>query len=274
MSAVQDLITINRDDWTDSPYPDDVVHRSADRYTALEIHHGGVEIREDEPLEARMERIRLYQINTKGYQDFWYGLWIHTDGRLAEGRGALAANSSRPYLTVLLPGMDSTTEAQWEMIHSLRAAMEFDEANPALRYHAMRGGTLCPGTNNIARIHQIWATEETTGGLLVSANDIDPEFYLEGMANIAQMGSGIIAILTLNSVDGYATVHTDGGVATFGAFPFLGSASVHVSEKDSIVAAAANMVDGEPGYVLISSRGAVFNFGASSYAGRVDIIGD
>ncbi len=278
MSAVQDLITINRDDWTDSPYPDDVVHRSADRYTALEIHHGGVPIRL--PVEDQMEAVRRYQVGTKGYQDFWYHLWIHPRGWLAEGRGALAANSSRPYLTVLIPGLDSATEEQWGMINEIRRAMAEDNASSELRYHAMRGGTVCPGSNTIARIHQMWAAEKTTGGLLVSATDIDPEFHLEGMANIARMGTVVVEILRLNGVDGYATVHLDGGVATFGDFPYLGSVREYVDlldedPSDHVVAAAASFNStGQIGYSIVTARGGIFNFGATNYHGRVDIIDD
>lgn len=280
-SNVENMIDVRREEWlprTDSVGP--VKFGPISRWTDLEVHHLGsapLSTWGGDPFKAWQSAFN-YHVNTKKWQDIWYQLGIHPDGRLVELRGAGASNSSRPYLAVNLPGSDESTEAQWDTIHRLRVAMFQDGAMFDLRYHAMRGGTICPGPNTIDRIHQIWAAEDSVGGRLVNSNHIDPEAYLEGQANLAVMNHPVIALLSsFPNGNGYATIHSDGGIATFGTFPYLGSVPelVDLIELgDPVTHAHTTWVNSAPGYRMVTSRGAIFNFGSAQYHGRLDIVGD
>lgn len=280
---VEQMIDVTRDEWL--PRTDQEndnlgrITRQPETRTHLEVHHGGAALGERDPFEA-WEDYYDYHTGTKGWQDIWYNLGILPDGRLVELRGAWAANSSRPFLTVNLPGhgdVDST-DVQFDTIHRLRLAMIADGAKAELTYHAARGGTACPGTLVINRIAQINAAERDTG-LVVPPNDIDPEAYLDELPiHVAKSGAPLVGIFRTAGIDGYYVLAADGGVFTFGAVPFLGSVPGVVShnwENDPFISMALDVRRGAiTGYSLLTARGAVFNFGSARFHGRMDVIGD
>jgi hypothetical protein len=270
MSAVEDMIEIEWADWSTSDGPAKALKLGPiDRWTAIEVHHGGSAYAPGTDILNLWDQYRRYHENGKGWATIWYHLGLHPDGRLASLRGPLASNSSRKYLTVNLPGHGSqTTEAQWQTLYDLRVALALDGGGTELRYHAQRGGTSCPGTDVINRIHSIWAEEEKFG-----FNVVVPDGRTE-VAGMVNMNHPVVGMVTVPGVPGYATVHADGGVATFGGFPYLGSVPEHSSilyhpkYPDRAVGAEGVLVDGEPGYHIFTERGAIYSFGSAAYAGR------
>lgn len=281
MSALESIIDVRREDWLPrtAGVKSRVSFKPISRWTAAEIHHTGSVISTD--AFATWESAYRYHTGTKGWADLWYNLGIHPDGRIVELRGAGASNSSRTYMAVNFPGNDQSTPEQWASLYRIREAMKADGAKAALRYHAQRGGTICPGTKNIAEIHRIWAAEKAGSGALVNNVQLDPEAYLSGMASIVRVNHPVVAVLdSFPRTSGYATVHADGGISTFGEFPYLGSipeSGVDITKlvpEDPITHAQTVWYASQPGYRMFSKRGGVFNFGSAQYHGRLDIIGD
>jgi hypothetical protein len=289
MTEVERLIDVARDEW----YPrselplGDVKFRDPSTRTAIEIHHGGAPLRSGRSIEDTWRAYARGHVLNRGWQDIWYNVGIAPDGRLFELRGPWAANSSRPFLTVNIPGhgdVDST-DAQFETLHKLRLAFAQDTGSTDLRWHAERGGTICPGPVVIQRIKAIRAAEAETGGLLVASEFTAPE---ENDPMIVDAVGPLVGPITVAGTKGYYVVGSDGGVFTFGDVPFLGSlpgkVPQHDSKADPIVGFAPVMGRIEPvnplhaptvgviGYYLMSQSGAVFAFGDASWDGRVERI--
>lgn len=271
VNYVEEMIEIHWDDWSTTDGPARALKLGPiDRWEAIEVHHGGSPYTPGADILKLWDRYRAFHEDGRGWSTIWYHLGIHPDGRLASLRGPLAGNSSRKYLTVNLPGHGSqTTEAQWHTLRNLRISLALDGGGTELRYHAQRGGTSCPGKEVIDRIHGIWEEEKEMGGLIVS----DSREPTEGMI---EMQHPVVALLREPSETGYATVHADGGVATFGGFTFRGSIPGlgidilgHRKYPDEIVDAASTA----GGYYMVSKRGAIYGFGTAEYLGRVSVTG-
>ena len=280
MSALEAIIDVKREDWLprSTSVKNKVSFKPISRWEAAEVHHTGSHSTD---AFATWKSAYRYHVENRGWSDIWYQLGIHPDGRIVELRGAGASNSSRPYMAVNFPGNDQSTPEQWNSLYRIREAMKVDGAKAVLRYHAMRGGTVCPGTRNIAEIHRIWAAEKVDGGALVNNVNLDPEAHLINLSNIVRVNHPIVAVLdSFPRSSGYATVHADGGVSTFGEFPYLGSipeSGVDITKlehPDPITHAQTVWYASQPGYRMFSKRGGVFNFGSAQYHGRLDIIGD
>lgn len=283
-SAVEDLIDVRREEWLPRS-PSETANlprilRPPESRTAVEIHHGGGRLGSRDAVNAWRDYWRYHVVN-RGWQDIWYNLGIHPDGRLFELRGAWAANSSRPFLTVNLPGhgdVDST-EAQFETLHRLRLAFQRDTGSQDLTWHAVRGGTICPGPVVINRIKNIKAAEAANGELKVMSTEfITPESDNPMLPNAV---GPLVGPITVPGESGYYVVGSDGGVFAFGDLPFFGSlpgkVPTHDSTKDQIVGFApyVEVINGEQsveGYYLMSRLGAIFAFGAAPWDGRVERI--
>lgn len=285
MTALEDLIDVRREEWL----PRDEFEASNLEYlvrdpatrTALEVHHGGSALRGRDVFDT-WRAYHDYHRFTKGWQDIWYALGLHPDGRIVELRGAYTANSSRPYVTVNIPGngdVDST-DAQFDAIHRIRKAMILDGGKADLVWHAERGGTVCPGPVVINRLAQIRAAEAETGGLIVPASAIDPESYLDQLPiTVHKSVAPVVGLWRVPDYDGYYIVAADGGVFTYGEVPYRGSvpgnAISHNWELDPVVDFDVAVVDGKVvGYTMVTRRGAVFSFGGAVFHGRIDVIGD
>jgi hypothetical protein len=269
MSAVEEMVEIEWDDWSSTDGPARALKLGRlDRWEAIEVHHGGSPYAPGTDILKLWDRYRAFHENTKGWSTIWYHLGITPDGRLASLRGPRASNSSRKYLTVNLPGHGSqTTDAQFKTLHDLRIALALDGGGTELRYHAQRGGTSCPGKFVIDRIHAIWAEEKATGLIVPDSQIADaPE-------GIVEMQHPAVTLITMPGTPGYATVHKDGGVATFGGFPYLGSVPEYgdIINHPKYPDEAVDAVGITNGYYIITRRGAVFGFGAAEYYGRPEI---
>ena len=254
MSNLYDVIDVPRKEWL--PRTPDIIAsltiKPVSRLTKLEVHHTATTGGELDPFQDWKNAFR-YHHDILGWKDIWYNLGVHPDGRIVELRGVNAANSSRPYLAVNLPGNDHFNEAQQAAMHRIGQAMIADQtAGHELAWHQQRSATVCPGAGTIVK--------------LSAMKDGFPE---DVVVEEPTMTHPIVAVLSGTDTSQYATVHADGGVATFGGYPFYGSIPGDgiVIEGDVVVAASA--VDG--GYRMVTLSGAVFNFGTAEYSGRVYI---
>lgn len=272
MSNVEDMIDVRRVRW--EPRTAETVRRvkfkAPETRTAIELHHGGIALDGRNPVDAWRSYSRYHRL-IKEWADIWYGLGIHPDGRLYELRGAYAANSSRPWLTVNLPGHGDfdTTEAQFETLQKLQIAFYEDTGSDVLRFHAQRGGTICPGGLVIDRIKELQSQPLNTK-LEFPLSPIDQ------VINPYPDAQGpLVGPITVPGYDGYYIIGADGGVFTPGGIPFYGSLPGKVPQHDwrtdPIVGFSPYVVLGQiMGYYLMSSMGAVFAFGNAQWHGRVE----
>jgi hypothetical protein len=89
----------------------------------------------------------------------------------------------------------------------------------------------------------------------------DAPFY--GSLGAEPLNASIVGIAPARDGNGYVLAAGDGGVFTFGASAFYGSAAGKV---DALVSGVAGTFFGS-GYTLTTTNGSVYNFGDSSYCG-------
>ena len=254
----------------------------------VEVHHGGADNLTRDGMEG-VPAIQNAQINSGRYSDIWYHLLIDASGKIFEGRGVDWMNNSqgRRYLTVQFVGGYTTAGAnplQLEALQRIRQALVADNptASNVLRWHRERDATACPGDKLVDQLRAIQAKELSNGGFIppAEAEPRDPEWYLENVPGVVKTEEMPVALLAHDALPGYAIVTVEGGVFTFGGFPFLGSVpgqGLNILDDDPvdfIVSAAVVVRDGQAGYAMVTSRGAVFNYGSLAYAGRMDVKGD
>jgi len=276
--SVQTLIDVKREEWDFEPRPV-LAQKPMTRWVGIEVHHGGAAMN-GRSVEGTWDAYGKYHRNGKGWSDIWYHLGLHPDGRLYELRGPGASNSSRPYLTVNIPGhgdVDST-DAQFETLHNLRSALVADGGGNELHWHAERGGTMCPGPKVIQRLKAIRAAEKSNGGQLVASNFTDPE---TNSPMIVDAIGPAIGPFTVPGYSGYYIVGADGGVFAlhmpyYGSLP--GKVAAHDWRSDPIVGFApfveltASKNTAITGYYLRSRNGGIFAFGAAPWHGRVEVV--
>jgi len=249
MVAMLNAIDFTREQWSTG-------HRwipevTMGQWDGVEVHHGGVE--DSYPRTGdTLPVIRNYHINGRGYRDIWYQLAIDENGKVWECRGADVKNSDRYWLTVLFLGGYNDRPAsplQLNALHRIRATLVEEGGGGALTWHSARGGTVCPGN---ALTAQLMTLEKDITDVTEAPISIYPE-------------SSTPPVAALSETDGYAIVTADGGVFTFGAFLFLGSAYGQLNPGATITAATGN----SQGYTLVASDGSIYNFGDDVYSGRV-----
>jgi hypothetical protein len=279
MTRVTDMIDVARDEWLPrSQFETENlprITRTPESREAIEAHHGGGALNGRDPV-ATWRAYWRYHVVTLGWQDLWYNVGIHPDGRLFELRGAYAANSSRPWLTVNFPGNSDhdLTDAQLDTFQALRYAHWQDTGHDMLRWHAQRGGTQCPGATLIQRLKDIQTAEAEAGGIMVASTIPfnDP--------NLPDAIGPLVGPITVPGFDGYFVVGADGGVFAFGELEDFfhgslpGKVPNHDWTQDPIVGFAPYIdSDGQfVGYYLMSRLGAMFAFGAAPWHGRVERI--
>ena len=223
-------------------------------YLGVEVHHGGADHYSREA--TALPGIRDYHINGKGWRDIWYHLAIDSRGDVYEARGVDVKNSSDgDHLTVLfLGGYGAVGANQLQLDALTRVRKELMRLNGGdnLTWHRERGGSSCPGDALIAQLETVRERSLMPGTSIYPESSAPPVAILEDR----------------DSYNGYAVVTADGGVFTFGVFPFWGSAHDFLSTGSTIVAASG---DGR-GYTLLGSDGSIYNFGDSVYSGRIVVV--
>jgi len=102
---------------------------------------------------------------------------------------------------------------------------------------------------------------------IVASNGVSPPAAETFVLVVQASLPGGAAMTALPNGTGYWTVHSDGGVFSFGAAPFLGSLpgiGIHVSN----IVGIATTPDGK-GYWLVGSDGGVYAFGDATYMGSM-----
>ncbi len=265
MSKMLETVDHMREDWGAPPsFPDEV---AMDYWQGVEVHHGGVVTGSKDPFVV-LPNVRDYQMNRLGYRDIWYQMAIGEDGDIFEARGWHVKNSAKTHLTVLVcgdyhhPASTPPNDAQLAAIELVRTAVYQDGGGQELTWHqknaALRGDppTSCPGRLMIPKLEAKDLDNVLATPVLDSTTPPNYPSEERPAAIMRDPISGSYAIVTL-----------DGGVFTFGSFPFHGSAAPYVAEDDWIVDAVA----GYDGYTLVSDKGAIYNFGSDTYHGRITV---
>jgi len=217
MGALSEVIDQPRSSWTTQGPVRPMRYLSSQRWTHLEVHHSGV----PQGIRSASDMFRSayrYHTETKQWQDIWYHLGINKAGEIIQLRGINASNSSRKFLTVLVPGLDSMNSLQLRAIHEIQIAM-LSNGNPSanLTWHRENRPSICPGPNTIVELgaHRDLDIPHTPPNPPTNENLFDPPLNLEGVIGFAVDLEG----------RGSWVATKDGGVFTMGTQPFHGSAA-------------------------------------------------
>ena len=254
MAALTEMIEVSREEWG-SKIPDWPAERTASDITGVEGHHGGSTDNRD--AWEVLPNVQDFHVNGRGWRDMWYHIAISGEGMIFDGRGVMTKNSNRTDLTVLFVGnyMEKGPSAlQMDALHEVRVSLAADGGGSGLTWHSQRDATACPGT------HLADALENYLAGDPTLEDPDAPEYGMEFPA---------VSVLTHDSQPGYAIVHSDGGLATFGGFPYLGSKPEYEpGAADPVISAESVTTDDGFGYIFLTASGNVHAFGSTRYSGR------
>ena len=145
------MIDLTRSDWgADAPaFP--VPTRPLGDRPGVELHHTVGTYGASRP-EAMLRAMDADHRDRLGSPTVWYGLVVWPDGTIVEGRGLDALSGEIPHVTIALAGdydRRQVPEEMAEAVARLVDALRREGVGDEVVWHALRGGSECPGAYGI-----------------------------------------------------------------------------------------------------------------------------